>query len=162
MQGEVVDATIDIWVKMGVGPAAKWVDDFVLFRFPVLSGGDKMIMDSRGEFHYSYDLEGAKKMIAPLGIPWHATKGQDFGFEFPYLSFWWSLSNHSVTLTDEKHIRFKAKVDMFLEQFSSKPCMRLNAMKVNSSLSHITMVYPEGCAYLANICKSISSFKGPH
>jgi len=82
MQGEVADATIDIWVKMGVGPAVKWVDDFVLFRFPVPSGGDKMIMDSRGEFHYSYDLEGAKKMSAPLGIPWHATKGQDFGLTF--------------------------------------------------------------------------------
>jgi hypothetical protein len=35
-------------------------------------------------------------------------------------------------------------------------------MKVNGSLSHITMVYPEGCAYLLNICKFILSFKGPH
>ena len=162
MQGEVADATIDIWVKMDVGPAVKWVDDFVLFRLPVPSGGSKMIMDSQGGFHYSYDLEGAKKMIAPLGIPWHATKGQDFGFEFPYLGFWWSLSDHSVTLTDEKRVRFKAKVDLFLKQFSSKPCTRLDTMKVNRSLSHITMVYPEGRAYLPNICKFISSFKGPH
>jgi hypothetical protein len=162
MQGEVADATIDIWVKMGVGPAVKWVDDFVLFRFPIPSEGEKMIMDSRGDFHYSYDLEGAKKMIAPLGIPWHATKGQDFGYEFPYLGFWWSLSNHTVTLTDEKRVRFKEKVDTFLEQFSSKPCTRLDAMKVNGSLSHITLVYPEGRAYLPNICKFISSFKGPH
>lgn len=46
MQGEVADATIDIWEKVGIGPAVKWVDDFVLFRFPVSSGGDKMIMDS--------------------------------------------------------------------------------------------------------------------
>lgn len=162
MQGEVADATIDIWVKMGIGPAVKWVDDFVLFRFPVLRGEDQMILDSQDEFQYSYDLDSAKRMIAPLGIPWHATKGQDFAYDFPYLGFWWSLSDRTVTLTDDKRIRFKAKVDTFLDKFSSKPCTRLDAMKINGSLSHITMVYPDGRAYLPNICKFISSFKGPH
>jgi hypothetical protein len=162
MQGEVADATIDIWVKLGVGPAVKWVDDFVLFRFPIASEERSMIVSSQGEFHYAYDLEGAKRMIAPLGIPWHATKGQDFAFNFPYLGFWWSLSDRTVTLTDDKRNRFKAKVDTFLDKFSSKPCTRLDAMKINGSLSHITMVYPDGRAYLPNICKFISSFKGPH
>jgi hypothetical protein len=162
MQGEVADATIDIWIKMGVGPAVKWVDDFMLFRFPVQQGGNNMIVDSQSGFHYSYDLGGAKKMITLLGIPWHTTKGQDFAFEFPYLGFWWSLSNRTVMLSDDKCLCFKAKVDTFLDKFSYKPCTRLDAMKVNGSLSHITMVYPNGQAYLPNICKFISSFKGPH
>jgi hypothetical protein len=140
MQGEVTDATIDIWIKMGVGPAVKWVDNFVLFRFPVQQGGNNMIVDSQNGFHYSYDLGGAKKMIAPLGIPWHTTKGQDFAFEFPYLGFWWSLSDRTMTLTNDKYLHFKVKVDAFLDKFSSKPCMRLDTIKVNRSLSHITMV----------------------
>jgi hypothetical protein len=80
-------------MKMGVRPAMKWVDDFVLFRFPVLHGEDQMILDSWDEFQYSYNLEGEKRMIAPLGIPWHTMKGQDFAFNFPYLEFWWSLSD---------------------------------------------------------------------
>ena len=46
MQGEVADATIDIWTKMGVGPAVKWVDDFVVFRLPVPKDRDSIIMDS--------------------------------------------------------------------------------------------------------------------
>lgn len=48
MQGEVADATIDIWFTMAIGPAKKWVDDFVLFRYPV-EWGDHIRIDSDPE-----------------------------------------------------------------------------------------------------------------
>lgn len=110
-------------------------------------------------------------MITSLGISWHMIEGQDFSFNFSYLGFCGSLSDHTVTLTVEKHIHFKAKVNTFLEQFTSKPCTRLNTMKVNGSLSHITMVYPEGHTYLPNILQillelqrppPIASLRSPH
>ena len=40
LQGEVADATIDIWKHLDISPAVKWVDDFSVFRFPsVLRSG---------------------------------------------------------------------------------------------------------------------------
>jgi hypothetical protein len=107
MHGEVADATIDIWFTMAIGPAKRWVDNFVLFRYP-LEWGDHIQIDGKPEFQYAYDLDSAKQAIAPLGIPWHASKGQDFNHKFPYLGYWWNLPCHFVTLTDEKCLRYKA------------------------------------------------------
>ena len=158
MQGEVADATIDIWFSMAIGPAKKWVDDFVLFRYP-LGWAEHTRDNNDPEYQYQYDLASAKQAIAPLGIPWHASKGQDFDFDFPYLGYWWSLPRRCVTLTDKKCLRYKDRVNEFLATHSSqKPCSKLAAMKINGSLSWVTFVYPEGRVYLTNLCKFISGF----
>jgi hypothetical protein len=39
MQGAVADTTMDIWFTMAIGPAKKWVDNFVLFHY-LLEWGD--------------------------------------------------------------------------------------------------------------------------
>jgi hypothetical protein len=51
MQGEVVDATIDIWFSMAIGLVKKWVDDFVLFRYP-LEWGEHIRNDNDPEYQY--------------------------------------------------------------------------------------------------------------
>ena len=38
IQGEIADATVDIWHSLDVRPVVKWVDDFTIFRFPHPNG----------------------------------------------------------------------------------------------------------------------------
>ena len=88
LQGEVANATQDIWQAVDI-KSIKWVDDFDLFRFPTESSPY-----SSNEFpglRYSYDLDFAKFIIAPLGVLWHKSKGQDFASKFLYLGFSWDL-----------------------------------------------------------------------
>ena len=87
LQGEVADAVMDIWVALGVSPAAKWVDDVTLFRLPAPS----VLPDDSGPFYYCYNQEWAKALIAPLGVPWHSSKGQEFDFAFSYVGFRWDI-----------------------------------------------------------------------
>jgi hypothetical protein len=71
LQGEVADATIDIWEYHEVSPA---VNDGAYYT-------------------YGYGLTSIKLLIAPLGIPWHKDKGQEFANTFSYLGFHWDLPN---------------------------------------------------------------------
>ena len=111
IQGEIADATVDIWYSLDVHPVVKWVDDFTIFRFPRLNGPF-----SDGPFNYAYDLKSVKHMISPLGVPWHPTKGQDFAYNFSYIGFEWDLTTKSVQLSTEKRIKHIAKVSVFLSQ----------------------------------------------
>jgi hypothetical protein len=45
---------------------------------------------------YSYNLTSIKSIIAPLGIPWHKNKGQEFLDTFVYLGFHWDLPNKTI------------------------------------------------------------------
>ncbi|PPR03772.1 hypothetical protein CVT26_005787 [Gymnopilus dilepis] len=102
--GEVADFTVDCWEEMGVGPSKKWVDDFCNFRSPI--GGTGSPEDP---FRYCYDRASMLEMVAPLGVPWHTSKGQDFAPTFDYLGFHWDISSKSVSLSDEKRLKFKGR-----------------------------------------------------
>jgi hypothetical protein len=103
--GTVADATIDIWKSKKVEPIVKWVDDHFPFRFP--TGGGPQPDSTFEPYSYDYDLTSMKEMIAPLGVPWHESKGQAFGFTAEYIGFFWSIIERSVSLTDVKRLRFK-------------------------------------------------------
>lgn len=77
LQGEVANCIIDLWNALIVDPAVKWVDDFDIFHFPSPNGKFYGTVDGV-IYHYDYDLNSMKEMIAPLGVPWHKTKGSDF------------------------------------------------------------------------------------
>lgn len=150
--GEVADATVDIWAAKAIGPSVKWVDDFVLARFPTSH-------DPVTGYRYAYTLDSAKAALAPLGIPWHPSKGQDFDEKFQYIGYLWSLRNKTVSLTDTKRSKYFSLVTNFLATHSPrKSCSKLNAMKINGSLSWVSYVYPDGRAYLTNLCIFISGF----
>jgi len=94
LQGEVADATVDIWHSLRVGPVIKWVDDFNAFHYANKAGLFSGISDGV-VYRYDYDLDFIKAMIAPLGIPWHTTKGSTFGDIFSYVGFEWDLTYDS-------------------------------------------------------------------
>lgn len=137
--GEVSDFTKDTWEVMEVGPVRKWVDDFVIFCFPISGDG------SLGTpYAYLYDWKSMLEKIKSLGIPWHETKGQDFDFTFVYLGFYWNIASKTVSLTDKKHLKFLHRVNEFLILYENAPAPLDTVMSLNRSLSHIAFVYPRG------------------
>jgi hypothetical protein len=151
--GEVGDFTEDCWAELEVGPVRKWVDDFVVFRFPI--SGDGSLGDP---YLYLYDRESMLAKIESLGIPWHKSKGQDFDSSFVYLGFHWDLASKTVSLTDEKRLKFKGRVDDFLRLYENSQAPIDAILSLNGSLSHIAFVYPRGRSFLPNISAFTSSF----
>ena len=86
LQGEVVDAIIDIWHSIHVGPIIKWVNDFNVFCYPTEHGSFSG-MSGNILYHYDYYLAHIKAMITPLRIPWHTTKGSVM---WQVYDMWWN------------------------------------------------------------------------
>jgi hypothetical protein len=154
LQGEVADAIVDVLLSVGVGPVIKWVDDFLIFRIPCPEGP----FYSNG-FYYAYDRSFLKALIAPLGVPWHPDKGTEFNDEFVYMGFQWSIPHRSVQLTDEKRVKYAAKLDAFLADSST--FTKKEYQSLQGTLSHISFVFPIGRTYLRNFLVFISSFDDP-
>lgn len=74
-------------------------------------------------------------------VPWHKSKGQDFSPDFQFVGFCFSLRDRSVTISDEKRLKNKGRVDSALAMFS-RACMGLkDIQKLFGSLSHLAFVY---------------------
>lgn len=157
LQGEVADATVDIWRHLGVGPVKKWVDDFDVFRFPVEHG--PFVGTSDGIiYHYSYDLTSIKQLIAPLQIPWHKDKGQEFGDSFVYVGFLWDLPSRTVRLPERKRLKLISKLTRFVDTYAHSQVPKNELESVCGSLSHVSFVYTRGNSYLSNLYICLSSF----
>lgn len=151
----VADAVMAIWKKLGVKPCEKWVDDVVTFRFPISSARNA---DGLIRYRYSYDRDSMKGLIVLLGVPWHLLKGQDYGFVFVYVGFFWDLIERSVRLTDGKRLKVMRKLSVFLERFSNAKVPIKEATSLNGSLSHISFVYPHGRTYLTSLSSFLATF----
>src|SRR5882724_5373637 len=79
IQGTPADTCIEILCTNKITPVFKWVDNFVIFRSPSTS---HLLVH---QYTYDYDLACMTRITNLLGIPWHLTKGQDFGPSFKYL-----------------------------------------------------------------------------
>ncbi|GLB38818.1 hypothetical protein LshimejAT787_0506830 [Lyophyllum shimeji] len=136
LQGEVADATIDIWEHHQVSPA--------------VNGG--------AEYTYDYDLVSMKEMIAPLGIPWHKDKGQEFADTFPYLGFHWDLPNKTVSLPDLKRKKYLRKLSLFIAECETSRIPKTRAESIIGTLSHITFVHQYGRSYMSNLYNWLTTF----
>jgi hypothetical protein len=105
------------WTALDVQPSTKWVDDVTLFHFP---SATHTLSDGSTVFDYHYDRQGAKDLIASLGVPWHSSKGQDFDFSFTYVGFFWDIPARTVCLTDVKHQKIILKLQLFLDDFQHR------------------------------------------
>ena len=159
LQGEVADATVDIWEHHDISPAVKWVDDFSVFRFPKTDGLFHDISNGV-RYAYGYDLTSIKLVIAPLGIPWHKDKGQEFSDTFIYLGFDWDLPNKSVSLPNLKREKYLRKLSLLISTSERTQVLKAHAENVVGMLSHITFVYQHGRSYMSNLYKWLTSFHG--
>ena len=156
LQGEVADAIVDIWYSLGIKFIKKWVDDFVLFRFPHHS---LLNLSQEPQYIYPYDLALVKHLIFPLGVPWHTSKGQDFAFDFSYVGFFWDLIHKSVSLTLKKREKHLAKITSFIQLASHSQFLKNDVESLNGSLSHISFIYLCGHTHLQNLIEFIKSFE---
>lgn len=157
LQGEIADATIDIWKHHKVSPAVKWVDDFNIFRFPRSDGPFFGISDGV-EYRYGYDLTSIKSTIAPLGIPWHREKGQEFSDTFTYVGFFWDLPNKTVSLPNIKREKCLRRLTRFILTYENSQVPKREAQKIIGNLSHITFVHRQGLSYMTNLYNWLSDF----
>jgi hypothetical protein len=159
LQGEVADATVDIYYSLGIQPVIKWVDDFDIFRYPSLVGSF-----SSPEFpllRYDYDLHYIKNIIAPLNIPWHREKGQDFHSQFPYLGFWWDLTNKTVAVPEKKLQKYIYRLTEFISKCEEHSVLKKDVEKINGTLSHISFVHLRGRSRLSNLFLWHKTFSNP-
>jgi hypothetical protein len=157
LQGEVADATIDIWEHHEVSPAVKWIDDFNVFRFPKPNGTFPGISNGVN-YLYGYDLTSIKSLIAPLGIPWHKNKGQEFADTFSYLGFHWDLPTKTVSLLNHKRERYLRKVSSLISVCESAQVFKPQAESAIGVLSHITFVHRHGRSYMSNLYRWLTTF----
>ena len=150
--GMISNAGVDIWTLEEVRPIVKYEDDLAIFRFPSFY--------SPPEILYPYDRSSALDRIAPLQIPWHPDKGQDFSSSFTYLGFLWDIDNKLVSLPEPKRLKFLNRTSSFIASFSAARCPIIDVMKIHGSLCHIAFVYPNGRSRLSSLSNFIASFKG--
>lgn len=101
--GRVADAKSAIISSKGLGPSKNWVDDFVFFRFPILT--------NPGPPTFSYSLSDIYDLAKPLGWPWKESKTRPFASEFKYLGFTWDLSAKTVQIPTSKKTRYLQKLE---------------------------------------------------
>jgi hypothetical protein len=157
--GITVDAIIDILRVVKISPIPKWADDLFPIRFAILSS---ILHDGSISYHYFYDLSTLKDTVAPLCIPWHPTKWNDFSSTPVYLGLVWNFENHSVSLAEPKQLKYLTKVSNFLHDHSSSRIFKKRALSILGTLSHITIVHQDGCSYLSALTTFISTFTSVH
>jgi hypothetical protein len=101
LQGEVANATVDIWDHAKISPTWKWVDNFLVIRIP--DPDSPFVTVSNGHiFRYCYDIQSAKDYVGPINILWHKDKGSDFIDVQDYVGYTFDFPNCTVSLPDLK------------------------------------------------------------
>jgi len=146
--GRVADAKTAILASKHIGPSKNWVDDFVFFRFPILSLNP-------GPPSFSYSLSDIYDLAARLGWPWKRSKTRPFAPQFKYLGFIWDLITKSVQIPDDKKLRYLSKLEPWTQgqNFSRK-----DAESVLGTLVHCSLALPDGRSRLPSISRFTSSF----
>jgi hypothetical protein len=161
LQGEVADATIDIWRTLDIKPTSKWVNDVYIWCFPTPHGIYCSL--ANGQVHYyDYDLSSAKSLIAEAKVPWHKSKGQPFSNDGEYVGFFWSIPNKTVILIEQKQRKYILCLSIFISSFEHA-CVSLRELqRISGYLTHTTFIYPHGRSYLSNVYKEIASYPDEH
>ena len=157
--GITVNTIIDILRAVNIGPIPKWADDLFPIRFPISSS---VLHDGSFSYHYSYNLSTLKDAVAPLCVPWHPTKWNDFSSTPVYLGLVWDFENHSVSLAEPKRLKYLMKVSDFLRDYSSSCIFKKRALSILGTLSHVTIVHQDGHSYLSALTAFISTFGNIH
>lgn len=100
-------------------PIIKYEDDLGVFRSP---NGSTLLEDGSISYSFPYDRQEALRRIAPLRIPWHATKGSDFAEEFIDIGFLWNIREKKVFLPEPKRLKFLGQVNSFIASFRVHRC----------------------------------------
>lgn len=151
--GQPGNGTVDILRAVKVHPVPKYEDDLSPFRRPTPDG---RFFDAG--YRYDYDKAEILRRIAPLLVPWHKEKGSDFAFTTTFISFFWNITEKTVSLPNEKRLKFCECVRRFIDEFSGHQCHFLDVEKIHGSLCHVAFVYLDGRSRLPSLSNFASSF----
>ena len=150
-----IDTVVDILQAVHIGPIPKWADELFPIRFPDCS---TLHDDGSISYLYPYDLSALKDAVAPLCIPWHTTKWNDFSSSPVYLGLIWDFDHHTFALSEPKREKYLTKICEFLCAHSTSRVRKKLAMSILGTLSHVTIVHQDGRSYLSALSTFISSF----
>jgi hypothetical protein len=147
-------AFVVICVTKGYGIIIFWVDDLTIRRIPI---------NFSPPWWYTFDIEDVCEVARYLGIPFSSSKLTPFSSTTRYVGFLWSWDTKIVSLPSDKRLQVLAKATaaLSLDKVSLKS---LNSL--SGSLSHVSMVVPEGRSNLRGIWNLLatmsSSSSSPH
>lgn len=150
---------VDILQAVGISPVPKWGDDLLPIRFPIKSVTE---IDRSISYKYSYDLVFFKDTLAPLCVPWHASKWKDFSSKPVYLGLVWDFENRTVALAEHKREKYLNKLNNFLLLNSSSRILKKDALSLLGTLSHVSIVHQDGRSYLSTLSSFIATFTNDH
>jgi hypothetical protein len=153
---------------LGVGPIPLYEDDLAPFRAPLpqplltpqLPAVPLLPPSLPPPPVFVYDRTGALELIKTTSMPWHPIKGQDFAPVFIYIGYKWDIANQTVSLPEEKRLKFLRRVCEFAGQFFVLLCRMKDIMKIHGSLCHVTFIHLLGRSSLPAFSNFVSDFKG--
>jgi hypothetical protein len=150
--GRVADAMVKVLLHRGVEAIIKWVDDFIVIRYPL-----RQLSQNSFEFSYSADL--IWDIAEELGWPWAPAKFADFATKFTYIGFTWDLSLKQVELPERKKLKYLERIATWTpgSHHTAK-----EAERVIGTLNHVCLVVPEGRSHLVSLYKFRGGFKSHH
>ena len=110
------------------------------------------------ENNYSYNDFNIDLLSNHLGIKWENSKTIPWGFQTQFLGFLWNLENRTVSIPDTKKEKYLAAI----EEWELLPTHSLlEVQRLHGKLLHVTLVAPEGRAYLTNLETMLATFSRP-
>ncbi|PPR05117.1 hypothetical protein CVT24_010092 [Panaeolus cyanescens] len=147
--GMIANALVDIWTELGYKPVLKYEDDIQVFRTQSSSTSNQ----------YDYGFQEVVRSVEPLGVPWHPTKGTlTFTSKPVFLGLLWDIPERTVSLPEEKRVKFLFRATNFLSRFVSSPCNLKDVERLHGSLCYIAFVFPEGRSRLPSLSNFAASF----
>ncbi|KAJ3559983.1 hypothetical protein NP233_g11129 [Leucocoprinus birnbaumii] len=150
--GRLADAMTAIIRKSSRTECKKWVDDFLIFRIPVLSSSNP----SHPQV-YDFDIIDLMNLGCWLQWPWKPSKTCPFSHTFCYLGFDWDIINKTVSVPSEKAQCYITKIKQWTTQNNS---LRKEAERIHGTLVHCSLALPDGRTHLAALSRFAASFQG--
>jgi hypothetical protein len=150
--GQALDATMDIICStLGLAFYGKWVDDIIPIRTPV----------SSSDSHHRYDIffDDIIKTFRILGWPLSTEKLHDFYHIVRYIGFDWNFELKTVSLPEEKRLKFKARVESWIANGLTSGVSAVDTEHLVGSLSHIACIHEVGQSFLPSLHNFLASFE---
>ncbi|KAF7297529.1 hypothetical protein MIND_00987100 [Mycena indigotica] len=140
--GQAGGALVRIWdLRLGKnGKTMRYEDDIPVFRFPSpLTHHDVL------------------NLVDDLHAPWHPVKsGSEFTPSIVFIGFLWDIANWTVSLPEEKRIKYRHRVKDFLTQ---KTVSLHDVQRIHGTLVHISFVHRDGASRLPAISSLMHGYK---
>jgi hypothetical protein len=128
----------------------KWVDDIVPVCTPASSVGI--------HHHYNILFSDILQVFHTLGWPLTAEKLHDFQNVVRYIGFDWNFNLKTVTLPEEKRVKFKNQTESWIASALSIGVNAIDTECLLGSLDHVSAIHEIGHSFLPSSHSFLTSF----